>query len=283
MGRWVIGLFMVAAALAAPSSLAQVVLAQSVFHSADLPSNAITTFTVSCPPRYVAASAGISSPAPGATLLGIRPAGIRAYTFRFRNPAANSDERATVVVACRRFAVKTPVRLKVAPVKSKVAVPAGKLSSAVLLCPPNTLPAGWGEDFARGRSGSFGAAARVSLRRVSMRAHGFVFSLRNGGAKGQSANLYGTCLTVLRSAGASAQLHVRIMTFTTPLHPGTQRVVKSCPSGWASLAAGYALRSRLTAVDGAAAIGARGRWWITSHAEGQTAADLDLVCARLST
>lgn len=283
MGRWVIALFLVAAALAAPSSVAQVVLAQSVFHAADLPSNKITTFTVSCPPRYVAASAGVSSPAPGVTLLGIRPSGIRAYTFRFGNPATNSDERATVVVACRRLAFKTPVRLKVVPVKSKVAVPAGKLNSAVLLCPPNTLPAGWGENIAPGRSGSFGAAARVSLRRASMRAHGFAFSLRNGGAKAQSATLYGTCLTALRSAGTSAKLQVRIMTFPALLRPGTQRVVKSCPGGWASLAVGYALRSPLTAVDGAAAIGTAGRWWVTSHAEGQTAADLHLVCARLST
>jgi hypothetical protein len=282
MGRWVIALFVVAAALAAPSSLAQVVLAQSVFHAANLPSNAITTFRVSCPPRYVAASAGVSSPAPGVTLLGMRPAGIRAYTFRFGNPVTNSDERATVVVACRRFVFKAPVRLKVAPVKSKLAVPAGKLSSAVLLCPPNTVPAGWGRDTAPGGSGTFGAA-RVSLRRVSMHVHGFAFSFRNSGVKAQSATLYGTCLTVLRPAGASGELRVRITTFRTPLRPGTQKVVNSCPSGWTSLTVGYALRSPLTAVDGAAAIGAGGRWWVTSLAEGQTAADLHLVCARLST
>jgi hypothetical protein len=42
------------------------------------------------------------------------------------------------------------------------------------------------------------------------------------------------------------------------------------------------LRSPATTVDGVAAIGASGRWWVASDAEGQAAADLKLVCARLS-
>jgi hypothetical protein len=284
MVRWVIALVSVAAALAAPSSLAQVVLAQSIFHAADLPSNAITAFKVSCPPGYVAASAGVSSPASGVTVLSIRPVGLSAYTFRFGNPATNPDRQATVVVACRKFFFRTPVRVKVSPVRLKVTVAPDKPNGAALLCPPRTAPAGWGEEIAPGRSRHGyvpGAAARVSLRTVSMSLRGFSFSLRNTGSKAQSVALYGTCLTALRPHGAARErLHVKIMSFRTPLHSGDQRAVESCPTGWASLSAGYALRSPLAAVEGAAAIGTGGRWWVTSKADGQTA-DLQLVCARL--
>jgi hypothetical protein len=285
MGRWVIGLVAVVAALAAPSSLAQVVLAKSVFHTANLRSNAITGFAVSCPPGYVAASAGISNPASGVTLLGIRPVGIRAYTFRFGNPVTNPVQQVTVVVACRRFSLKAPTRLKVAPVKLTLTLAPGKAGSAALPCPSNTVPAGWGEAIEPVRSGQgyvLGVAARVSLRKVSMHLRGFAFSLRNNGAKAQSVTLYGTCLTALRPTGPSGErLHVKITTFRTPVNPGNQRVVERCPRTWTSLAAGYALRSPLTEIGGAAAIGTGGRWWVASDAPGQTTADLQLVCGRL--
>ena len=92
MGKWVIALVAVAAALVAPSSLAEVVFARSVFHSQDLPSNTIRSVVVSCPGGYVATSAGISNPAPGVMLLTIRPLGATGYKFRFGNPAANADQ-----------------------------------------------------------------------------------------------------------------------------------------------------------------------------------------------
>jgi hypothetical protein len=274
MGRSVIALVAVAAALAAPSSLAQVVLAQSVFHAAALPSNTVRTFTVTCPSGYVAMSAGVSSPAPGATLLSMRPSGLAAYTFRFGNPAANLDQQVTVVVACRRFFFKPPTRVKVTPLQLKVKVPAGKLTSAGFLCPSHTAPAGWGDDISS-------AAARVSLRKASMHLRGFSFAVRNSGSRARPVTLYGTCLTVLRPAGAPRErLHVKITTFRVPLQGRSQRVVRSCTTGWVSLAAGYALRSPVTTIDGAAALGQGGRWWIASEAEGPTA-ELQLVCARL--
>jgi hypothetical protein len=286
MVRWVIALVSVAAALAAPSSLAQVVLAQSIFHAAELPSNAITTFKVSCPPAYVAASAGVSNPASGVTVLGIRPAGLGAYTFRFGNPATNPDRQVTVVVACRKFFFRAPVRVKVTPVRLKVTVTPGKPNGAALLCPARTAPAGWGVEMAPVRSRHRyvpGPAARVSLRTVSMSLRGFSFSLRNSAAKAQTVALYGTCLTALRPPGAARErLHVKILSFRTPVHSGSQRAVESCPNGWASLAAGYAQRSQQTDVEGAAAIGAGGRWWVASKSDGQTA-DLQLVCGRLGT
>jgi len=286
MGRWVIALVVVAAALAAPPSLAQVVLAQSVFHAAALPSNAIRSFTVSCPSGFVAASAGVPNPAPGVTLLGIRPVGFRAYAFRFGNPGTNPRRQVTALVACRKFVFKPPVRLKVVPVQLKTKVRIGKPNAATFLCPRGTAPAGWGAEIAPGRSGQGyvpGGAARLSLRRVSMHLCGFSFSLRNSGTKPRSVTLYGTCLTALRSIRASTErLHVNITTFPTPLRHGSQSVVESCPSGWVSLAAGYALSSPLTRVDGATVMRSGGRWWLTSEAEGQAIAHVQLVCARLN-
>ena len=285
MGKWVIALVAVVAALAAPSSLAQVVLSKSVFHTVYLAPGTIRSVLVSCPRGYVAASAGISNPAPGVTLLSIRPWGAAGYRFRFGNPAANADQ-VTVVAACRSLAFKSAARLKVAPVQTRVKVPAGQLKPAALPCPSNTLPAGWGDDLApahSARGSTPGAANRVSLRAVSMGLGGFSFSLRNTGTKAQSVTLYGTCLTALRPAGTSRErLQVRITTFPVLLQQGSRRVVRSCATGWVSLAAGYVLGSPATTIDGAAAIGASGRWWVASDAEGQTSVDLKLVCARLS-
>lgn len=285
MGKWVIALVAVAAALVAPSSLAQVVLSKSVFHTVDLPSNTTRSVLVSCPRGYVAASAGISNPAPGVTLLSIRPWGVAGYRFRFGNPAANADQQVTVVAACRSFAFKSAARLKVAQVQMRVKVPGGQLKPAALPCPSNTLPAGWGGDIAPAQSarGSVPSAARMSLRTVSMGLGGFSFSLRNSGTKTQSVTLYGTCLTALSPAGTSRErLRVRITTFPVLLQPGSRRVVRSCATGWVSLAVGYVLRSPATTIDGVAAIGASGRWWVASDAEGQSSVDLKLVCGRLS-
>jgi hypothetical protein len=285
MGKWVIALVAVAAALVAPSSLAQVVLSKSVFHTVDLPSNTTRSVLVSCPRGYVAASAGISNPAPGVTLLSIRPWGVAGYRFRFGNSAANADQQVTVVAACRSFAFKNAARLKVAQVQMRVKVPGGQLKPAALPCPSNTLPAGWGGDIAPAHSarGSVPSAARMSFRTVSMSLAGFSFSLRNTGTKTQSVTLYGTCLTAVSPAGTSRErLRVRITTFPVLLQPGSRRVVRSCATGWVSLAAGYVLRSPATTIDGVAAIGASGRWRVASDAEGQSSVDLKLVCGRLS-
>jgi hypothetical protein len=284
MSKWVIVLVAVVAALAAPSSLAQVVLAQSVFRTANLPSNTLRTFPVTCAAGYLAVSAGVASPAPGATLLGIRPSGLAAYTFRFGNPVTNSGQQVKVVVACRRFFFKPPTRVKVTPLRLKVKVPAGKLTVAGLPCPPRTAPAGWGHDITSVQSRSApGVGARVTVRKASIHLRGYSFSVRNSGATAQSVTLYGTCLTALRQVGAPRErLLVRITTFYAQLQGASKRVVHNCPTGWVSLAAGYALRSPVTTIAGAAAIGRGGRWWITSDADRRTAADLQLVCARLS-
>src|SRR5947207_10659024 len=130
MGKWVIPIVLASVGLVAVAARAQteqVVLAPSVFATEELPSNAITKLTVTCSPGYVATSAGISSPAPGTTLLSITPGGPRAYRFRFGNPFTNTDQRVTVTAACRKVrAHGNRYVLRLEPLSPKrVVVPAG--------------------------------------------------------------------------------------------------------------------------------------------------------------
>jgi hypothetical protein len=71
MGWRVMALVAVGMGLAAAAAWAQagqVVVGPTVYASHTLPSDAITGFTVTCPPGYVAVSAGVSNPGPGSTL-----------------------------------------------------------------------------------------------------------------------------------------------------------------------------------------------------------------------
>jgi hypothetical protein len=288
MRRWVIVLVAVAAALAAPSSLAQVVLAPALFHSQALPANAITSFVVTCAPGYVATSAGVSNPAPGVTLLSIRPTGLRAYAFRFGNPATNGDQRATVVVSCRKLsssAGKPRLTLKQKPVRFTARVLPGQSTAVEFVCPSRTAPAGIGFDRSpskRGRSYAPGAAARISVRKASMHLGGFSFVVFNGSASAQKVALYGNCLTVVRPAGAKPErLAIKITSFRDLAGPGTQQFTHVCPKGWVSLAAGYAVRAAQHTVQGAAAIMTGGRWSVENDAQTASIVELQLVCAVL--
>ena len=278
----------VAAALTAPSSLAQVVLAPALFHSQTLPANAITSFGVSCAPGYVATSAGISNPAPGVTLLSVRPAGLRAYRFRFGNPATNGAQRVTVVLSCRKLsssARKPGPTLKQRPVRFTAEVAPGRSSAVEFVCPSRTAPAGIGFDrspLQRGQAYNPGAAARISVRKASMHLGGFSFVVFNGSARAQKVVLYGNCLTVVRPADARPErLAIKITTFRDLARPGTQQFTHVCPKGWISLAAGYAVRSAQHTVQGAAAIMTGGRWSVINDAQTASIVDLQLVCAVL--
>jgi len=288
MRKWVIVLVAVAAALAAPSSLAQVVLAPALFRSQALPANAITSFAVTCAPGYVATSAGVSDPAPGVTLLSVRPAGLRAYAFRFGNPATNGGQRVTVVVSCRRVsssAAKPRLTLKQKPVRVTAKVLPRQSSAVEFVCPSRTAPAGIGFDLSsshRGRPYAPGAAAGISIRKASMHLGGFSFVVFNGSASAQKVALYGNCLTVVRPAGAKPErLAIKITTFRDLAGPGTQQFTHVCPKGWVSLAAGYALRSAQHTVQGAAAITTGGRWSVENDAQTASIVELQLACAVL--
>jgi len=286
MGRWVIALIAVAAFVAVPSATPQVVVAQTVFHTAGLPSNAITGFNVTCPPGSVAVSGGVSSVAPGVTTLSIRPFGVRTYAFRFGNPVTNPHQRVTVAVSCRRIRVRvgtTPyLKLKSLKLRPFTVKPASQ-KAASLSCPPGTVPAGTGFELDPTRAKAVGrfSGTTLSVRRQMQTLHSVAFILRNRGSRARPVALYVTCLTVVRPRGASSErLIVKIVTDTTPVHPGTQAVKHACPSGWTALATGFAIPGSI-AMDGSAAIGRAGKWSLSNRADSTALADLQLLCGRL--
>jgi hypothetical protein len=285
MGRRVIalvaaGVVLVAAAARAQSH--QVVLAPTVFASHDLPSDAITGFTVSCPRGYFAVSAGVSSPGPGSTLLSVRPIGLRGFTFRFGNPVTNDATRVTVAVACRQ--IRGGPVLKMKPVKTRVVVKPGKMKFATLRCPANTTPAGAAIDLDPGRAKSIDAfaGAALSVRSTTATLRAFQFRIANAGARAHDVVVQGTCVTVLLAPSVQhASLITKISTSTNVVAPGRHRFRHRCPSGWSSLGTGFGLTSGSIRIDGAAALGPNGAWWVRNTAGTPLTARLQLICAQV--
>ena len=264
-----------ASARAQPEQAGQVVLAPSVFATHAVPSGAITSFTVTCPRGHTAVSAGISSPAPGTTVLAIVPVGLSAYRFRIGNPATNDDQRITVVVACRKIgAGGSKFVLGLKPLKKKVVVvPPGRTASATLSCPRGTTPANGGFAF-----GSTTLSVRTDASTLSRATYVFA----NSGSVARRATAYGACLTLFRTADAPfEQLHVQVTTFRVPLRTGGQTLGRSCRHGWFSLDAGYALLARSTRLDGAVTTAAGGRWKLTNPTDAAVLADVQVACGRL--
>jgi hypothetical protein len=274
MRRWAIVPVAVAAALAAPSSLAQVVLAPAVFRSHDLRAAASTAFAVTCPRGYIATSAGVAEPASGVTLLDLRPRGLGTYSFRFANPAGNGARRVTVSLACRKADSdrRARVALRQRPVRFAATIPAGTAKAAEFVCPSHTVPAGVG----------FERAGSIGIRRATMHAGGFSFVVFNNGPRARKVVLYGNCLTVLHPAELrTEELAFKITTYRDLVEPGTQRISHACPRGWVALGAGFALRSPSQSVQGAAALATGGRWWVENDGQAASVAELQLVCAVL--
>jgi hypothetical protein len=287
MGRWVIALISAAALVAASSASPQVVIARTVFHTADLPSNAITSFNVTCPPGYIAVSGGVSAAAPGVTTLAIRPLGLRTYAFRFGNPVTNPHQRVTAAVACRRIRTHSGtgpyLKLKTLKLKAFQVKPSTQ-RAALVGCPASTVPAGTGFDLDPARAKAVGrfSGTTLSVRRQTQTLHGVAFRIQNAGPRTRAASLYVGCLTVVRPPAApSERLLVRIVTYTTPIEPGSKVVKHRCPRGWTALATGFALPTSL-AMDGSAAIRAGGKWSVANRGDGTALADLELLCGRLS-
>lgn len=282
MGRLVMALTAACVALVAAAARAetvrteQIVLAPSVLASHGVPSGSITTFAVTCRRGYVAVSAGVASPAPGASVLAVTPVGVSAYRFRIDNPSTNGDQRITVSAACRKLGAGRTSRfvLRLKPLKPKRVVVRARSSARVTLpCPAGTTPAGGG--FALD-------SAALSVRRDTSTLATAAYSLTNSGSRARKAMLYGGCLTLFRSADAPfEQLHVQATTFHVPLQPGGQTLVRTCPGGWFALDAGYALGDRATKLDGAAATTSGGRWKLTNGVDGAAPADVQLVCGRV--
>jgi hypothetical protein len=287
MGRWVIALAaagVVLVAAAARAQTDQVVLAPTVVASHDLPSNAITGFTVTCPPGYVSVSAGVSRPGPGSTLLSVRPVGLRAFTFRFGNPATNDPTRVTVAVACRKIRPPGPVLL-LKPVKTHVIVRPRTQKSGTLACPPHTTPAGAAIDLEPRRAKSVGsfAGTALSVRSTTATLRAFQFRIGNAGTRAHDAVVNGTCVTVLLAPEVErTKLSTTISTYTTVIAPGQHHVRHRCPSGWISLGAGYGLTPGPARVDGAAALATSGAWWVRNTADSPLKARLQVICARVA-
>ena len=270
-------------AAAAWAQTGQVVSGPTVFASHRLPADAITGFTAACPRGYLALSGGVSKPAPGVTLLSVRPAGTRALTFRFGNPAGNDATRVTVAVACRT-ARGGPV-LRLTPVKTKVVVRPGASVAGMLRCPANTTPAGSAVDLDPGRARSVGSfeGAKLSARASTASLRAFAFRVANADSRAHDVVVQGSCVTVLLAPGVSrARLSTEITTSSVAVAPGSQHVVRACRAGWTALGAGYALSTGSVRVDGAVTLGARGSWWLRNTAGAPLTAQLQLVCARLT-
>ncbi len=262
-------------AWAQPDQARQVVLAPSVSATHGVPSGAVTSFRVACRSGFTAVNAGVTSPAPGTTVLAIAPAGLSAYRFRVASPADNDDQRVTVSVACRKIGTSAArFALRVKPLEHRtVVVPAHGTARAMLPCPKGTTPANGGFAF---------GSTTLSVRRESSTLTSASYSLANSGSRARRAVLYGACLTLVRTADAPfAQLHVRVTTFRVPLRTGAQTIARSCRKGWFSLDAGYLLRARTTTLDGAAATTSGARWRLTNPTDAAVLADVQLACGQL--
>jgi hypothetical protein len=287
MGRWVIavvaaGVVLVAAAARAQTD--QVVLAPTVYASHNLPSDAITGFTVTCAPGHVAVSAGVSTPGQGSILLSVRPVGLRAYTFRFGNPATNDPTRVTVAVACRKIRPPGPVFV-LKPVKTRLVVGPGRQKSGTLACPPQTTPAGAAVDLDPGRAKSVDsfAGAALSVRSTTATLRELQFRIANAGSRAHAVVVNGTCVTILIAPKVErAKLNTTISTYTNVIAPGRHRLQHRCRSGWTSLGAGYALASGAARIDGAAALNTSGAWWVRNTAASPLTARLQVICARVA-
>jgi hypothetical protein len=285
MGRAAIALLAAGIALVAAAARAQSeqrVLAPSVFVTRNLPANAITTFGVTCPAGFVATSAGIARPASGATVLAIMPVGLRTYRFRLGNPATNDKQRITAAAACRRIVgpgqAKYKLRLRFLRSATVTAQP-GKAAGATLACPSGTAAAaGAGADLAPNRQNStqaYRGGPRVSIRRQTSTLSRFSFSVQNAGSQARSVTFYGGCVTLTRLPGAPRErLHLALTTFRVDVRTGSQSFSRRCRRGWFALAAGFAQPSRLTQVEGAVAVGSRGRWSVSSDADSPAPVDL---------
>lgn len=285
MVRWVIalvagGVVLVAAAARAQSE--QVVLAPTVYASHNLPSDAITGFTVSCPSGYLAASGGVSSPGAGATLLSIRPVGLSGFTFRFGNPVTNDATRATVAVACRKISGGPVLKLK--RVTTRVVVKPGTQKSGSLACPPNSIPAGAAVDLdpVRAKSVDSFSGGALSLRATTATVEAFHFRIANTGERAHNTVVAGNCVTVgLVPQVRHARLSTKITTYTDAVTPGRHHFRHRCRRGWVSLGTGYTLTSGSLQLEGTTAIGKAGQAWVENTGDSPLAVRLQVVCARV--
>lgn len=275
-----------AATVVVPTAVAQLVLAPTILHTARVPAGTTRSFTVGCPPGYVATSGGAFRASAGAIVVSRYPTGARAFAFRIGNPSAGQARSVTAAVACRKLrSTSAGTALTVRTVRSKpLLVPAAGQRASTLVCPSGTAPAGAGVDLDPRRAAaptSF-AGTKLSVRRITTDLHRFLFVVRNSGRTAHAVAFSGNCITVVRPRGAAPRsLHVRLVTFREVLRPGRQELTRSCPGGAISLAVGYGAPAGL-AVEAAAAIRRGGKWSFANSGSTQLPATLELVCGAVA-
>jgi hypothetical protein len=264
-----------AALIVIPSATPQTVVGRTVVRALALPTGTAKSLSISCPAGYFALSAGASRTGAGVTALTDRPLGLRTFSLRLSN-SGDADRRVTVAAACRRVrpAGKRAPYLKLATRRRvRLRVSTASLGQTHLTCPSGTVPAAAGFDAGR---------RDVTVREETQDLHTLSFTAYNRGTAARSISFYGSCLTVVRPAGASpAQLQVSLATDTVPIPTGSQVVTRTCPQGWLSLSVGYSVPAGLD-LNGAAAVGRTGRWTLTNAAQKPLLAQVQLACARLS-
>jgi hypothetical protein len=240
-----------------------------------VPAGATKTASVSCPVGYFALSAGAARSSQGISELEARPLSVRKFAFTLAN-SSELDHRVTLAAACRRvraggdkapylkLAARRHVTLKVAQASQR---------QTRFTCPSGTVPAAAGFDLGRGK---------LSVRQKTQDLRVLTFAVSNAGAAAQNASFYASCLTLVHPAGTrAAQLQVKLATDSVPLRSGSRVIIRLCPKGWFSLAAGYSLPAGVE-LNGAASLGRTARWSLTNLAQKPALADLQLACGRIS-
>ncbi|HEY1356817.1 MAG TPA: hypothetical protein VGF21_00790 [Thermoleophilaceae bacterium] len=262
-------LVVVAAALPSAPAAAQskgptvVMTGGLLYHTEDVPPNSIRTFTVTCPPGYVAMS-GTATDADGSTQLGSVPKGARSWTFSFGQPVtAARTAHVIVLVVCSKprpflpgIAGKLKVKVKTKALKSPdIVIPPGDSESTKLKCPSGAAPTGSGESVAPAEAQPKGERARAAAvlsnglvaretRDLPVRG-GFRFTVRNPAAVPQTVRHYGRCLyrraSYRRRHGRKHRARTKVLRllFNDTAQPGSNLFQHSCPRRTFPLSAGH--------------------------------------------
>lgn len=209
--------------------------------------------------------------------------GTSGFTFRFGNPATNDATRVTVAVACRKMRGGPVLIVKL--VKTRVVVRPGTQKSGTLACPPQMTPAGAAVDLDPGRAKSLDsfAGAALSVRALTATLRAVEYRIANTGRRAHDVVVNGTCVTVLLAPDVErVKLNTRISTYATVIAPGGHHFQRRCSTGWTSLGAGYGLTSGSVRIDGAAAFGTSGAWWLRNTAASPLMARMQVICARVA-
>ncbi len=265
----IVALVLVAAALPIAQAAAQtkgptvVLTGGLLYHTEDVRPNSIRTFTVTCPPGYVAMS-GTATDADGSTQLKSVPGGARSWSFSFGQPVtATKTAHVIVLVVCSKprpflpgVGGKVKVKIKLKKVKSgAVLIPPGDTETTKLKCPGGAAPTGPGESVtppgAEPKSVHARAAAVLSNGLVARQTRdlpvrgGFRFTARNPATVAQTVRHYGRCLyrkaSYRHRHGRKHRAHTTVLrvVFHETAQPGSNLFQRSCPRHSFPLGAGY--------------------------------------------